>query len=232
MKPSATIRCDARSRAAGAAGGRRCSAALAGCATRRPARRRRRAVLVVGGGYGGATAAKYVRLLSDNSDRRRAGRAERGLRLVPAVEPRARRQPQHGRHHACRTTRLRAGTACASCATWSPRIDAAKRRSRCSASRRRRIRYDKLVLSPGVDLMWDGVAGLQRGATTQGRILQAWKAGAETVALRRQLEAMRDGGVYAITIPEAPYRCPPGPVRARVPGRELLQGGQAEIARC
>jgi sulfide dehydrogenase [flavocytochrome c] flavoprotein subunit len=42
-------------------------------------------------------------------------------------------------------------------------------------------------------------------------VLQAWKAGAETLALRRQLEAMPDGGVYAITIPEQPYRCPPGP---------------------
>jgi len=72
------------------------------------------------------------------------------------------------------------------------------------------IAYDKLILSPGVDLMFDGVAGL-RAAQAEGRILQAWKAGPETLALRRQLEAMPDGGVYAITIPEAPYRCPPGP---------------------
>jgi NADPH-dependent 2,4-dienoyl-CoA reductase/sulfur reductase-like enzyme len=72
------------------------------------------------------------------------------------------------------------------------------------------IAYDKLVLSPGVDLMWDSVAGLKL-ARDNGRILQAWKAGPETVELRRQLEAMPDGGVYAITIPEAPYRCPPGP---------------------
>jgi NADPH-dependent 2,4-dienoyl-CoA reductase/sulfur reductase-like enzyme len=72
------------------------------------------------------------------------------------------------------------------------------------------IRYDKLVLSPGVDLDWDSVAGL-KAASEQGRILQAWKAGAETLALRRQLEQMPDGGVCAIAIPEAPYRCPPGP---------------------
>jgi sulfide dehydrogenase [flavocytochrome c] flavoprotein subunit len=72
------------------------------------------------------------------------------------------------------------------------------------------IAYDKLVLSPGVELMFDGVQGL-RAAQAEGRILQAWKAGPETVALRRQLEAMRDGGTYAITVPEAPYRCPPGP---------------------
>jgi len=59
-------------------------------------------------------------------------------------------------------------------------------------------------------MMWDGVTGL-RAASQQGRILQAWKAGPETAALRRQLEAMPDGGVFAIAIPEAPYRCPPGP---------------------
>jgi NADPH-dependent 2,4-dienoyl-CoA reductase/sulfur reductase-like enzyme len=73
-----------------------------------------------------------------------------------------------------------------------------------------RLRYDKLVLSPGVEMMWDDIAGL-RDANRQGRILQAWKAGPETAGLRRQLEAMRDGGVFVIAIPEAPYRCPPGP---------------------
>ncbi len=58
--------------------------------------------------------------------------------------------------------------------------------------------------------MWDGVEGL-RAANDSGAILHAWKAGPDTMALRKQLEAMPDGGVYAIVIPEAPYRCPPGP---------------------
>src|SRR6185295_5109921 len=58
--------------------------------------------------------------------------------------------------------------------------------------------------------MFDEVQGL-RQAHDDGRLLQAWKAGPETVALRRQLEAMPNGGVFAIAIPEAPYRCPPGP---------------------
>ena len=79
------------------------------------------------------------------------------------------------------------------------------------------------MLSPGVELMFDSVEGL-RQAQADGRILQAWKAGPETVALFRQLEAMRDGGVYAITIPEAPYRCPPGPYeRASVVAAYLKQ---------
>jgi NADH dehydrogenase FAD-containing subunit len=72
------------------------------------------------------------------------------------------------------------------------------------------LAYDKLVLSPGIEMMWDEVEGLH-DAQRAGRIVQAWKAGAETLALRRQLEAMPDGGVYAIAIPELPYRCPPAP---------------------
>jgi len=66
------------------------------------------------------------------------------------------------------------------------------------------------VLSPGVDFMLDQIGGLQ-AEVDSGRIAHAWKAGPQTVALRRQIEAMPDGGVFAISIPLAPYRCPPGP---------------------
>ena len=72
------------------------------------------------------------------------------------------------------------------------------------------IAYDKLVVSPGVEFMVGAIEGLP-AAHAAGQILHAWKAGPETAALRRQLQTMPDGGVYAITIPEAPYRCPPGP---------------------
>jgi NADPH-dependent 2,4-dienoyl-CoA reductase/sulfur reductase-like enzyme len=72
------------------------------------------------------------------------------------------------------------------------------------------LAYDRLILSPGVDLMNDTLPGLMKPGA-QDKVLHAWKAGPQTVALRRQLESMRDGGVYAITIPMAPYRCPPGP---------------------
>jgi NADPH-dependent 2,4-dienoyl-CoA reductase/sulfur reductase-like enzyme len=70
--------------------------------------------------------------------------------------------------------------------------------------------YDRLIVSPAIDFMWDKVPGLNN-ADAQSKILHAWKAGAQTVALRNQLVAMADGGVYAISIPVAPYRCPPGP---------------------
>jgi sulfide dehydrogenase [flavocytochrome c] flavoprotein chain len=164
-------------------------------------------VLVVGGGYGGATADKYLRLLS-------------GRRIeVVLVEPDAefvscplsnlvlggsrsmqditRPYATLATAHGVRMVRGRVAS-----------IDATARIAVLASGGE--IRYDKLVLSPGVEMMWDGVTGL-RAASRQGRILQAWKAGPETAALRRQLEAMPDGGVFAIAIPEAPYRCPPGP---------------------
>ena len=68
--------------------------------------------------------------------------------------------------------------------------------------------YDRLIVSPGVDFNFGEIEGY---AAAQDRVLHAWKAGPQTVALRRQLEAMPDGGVYLLSIPTAPYRCPPGP---------------------
>jgi sulfide dehydrogenase [flavocytochrome c] flavoprotein chain len=70
--------------------------------------------------------------------------------------------------------------------------------------------YDKLVLAGGIDLMFDKVQGYD--AETQKTIKHAWKAGADqTGVLRKQLEAMPDGGTFVMSVPMAPYRCPPGP---------------------
>jgi len=180
--------------------------ALGGCASRGgvPARAQ---VVVVGGGYGGATAAKYVRLLSEQ-------RID-----VLLVEP-------NEAFVSCPISNLvLGGTRTLADLTTSydalthqhgvqrvqdrvASIDAAQRRVTLAGGAT--VGYDKLILSPGVDLQFDAVQGL-RAAHEAGTILQAWKAGPETLALRRQLEAMPDGGVYAITVPEQPYRCPPGP---------------------
>jgi sulfide dehydrogenase [flavocytochrome c] flavoprotein chain len=164
-------------------------------------------VLVVGGGYGGATAAKYIRLLSDSKID------------VVLVEPNASfvscpisNLVLGGSKTLEDVTRPYAGLTQAHgirvVKDYVVSVDTAKKVAVLASGPT--IAYDKLVLSPGIDLMWDSVAGLKQ-ANLEGKILQAWKAGSETVALRRQLEAMPDGGVYAITIPEAPYRCPPGP---------------------
>jgi sulfide dehydrogenase [flavocytochrome c] flavoprotein chain len=72
------------------------------------------------------------------------------------------------------------------------------------------LAYDRLIVSPGVDMMFEALPALNNPAA-RAKILQAWKAGPETLALRAQLEAMKDGGVYVLSIPRAPYRCPPGP---------------------
>jgi NADPH-dependent 2,4-dienoyl-CoA reductase/sulfur reductase-like enzyme len=69
--------------------------------------------------------------------------------------------------------------------------------------------YDRLVLAPGIDFRWDGLPGYTESAAE--RMPHAWKAGEQTLLLRRQLEAMEDGGTVVIVAPANPYRCPPGP---------------------
>ena len=164
-------------------------------------------VVVIGGGYGGATAAKYVRLLSNYKID------------VVLIEPQdvfvscpMSNLVVSGVKQLDYLTMSYEGLSKNHGITivkdYADNIDTAKKTVTLRGGSV--IAYDKLVVSPGVDLMFGGIDGLQ-AANTSGQILQAWKAGAETVALRRQLEAMPDGGVFAITIPEAPYRCPPGP---------------------
>ena len=72
-----------------------------------------------------------------------------------------------------------------------------------------RLPYDRLVLSPGIDIRWDGLPGYTEAAAE--RMPHAWKAGEQTLLLRRQLEAMEDGGTVVISAPANPFRCPPGP---------------------
>ena len=164
-------------------------------------------VVVVGGGYGGATTAKYIRMWSN-------GRIDVTLvETNPAfvscpmsnlvlggsktIADMTVSYDNLSRRHGIRVIR---DTATA--------VDADKRTVRLASGAT--LRYDRLVLSPGIDFLWANVPGLNNAAA-QEQILHAWKAGPQTVALRRQLEAMPDGGVYALTIPVAPYRCPPGP---------------------
>jgi sulfide dehydrogenase [flavocytochrome c] flavoprotein chain len=72
-----------------------------------------------------------------------------------------------------------------------------------------RLPYDRLVIAPGIDLRWDALPGY--GEAAAEKMPHAWKAGAQTFLLRRQLEAMEDGGLVVIAAPANPYRCPPGP---------------------
>jgi NADPH-dependent 2,4-dienoyl-CoA reductase/sulfur reductase-like enzyme len=72
-----------------------------------------------------------------------------------------------------------------------------------------RLGYDRLVLAPGIDIRWGSLPGYDEAAAAQ--MPHAWKAGEQTVLLRRQLEAMPDGGLVVISAPANPFRCPPGP---------------------
>ena len=164
-------------------------------------------VVVIGGGYGGATAAKYVRPLSDYKIDVVLIEPQAAFVSCPISNLVLGGSKQIGdittaytglsKNHGVTVVRDMASA-----------IDTARRTVTLAGGAT--IAYDKLVVSPGIDLVYSSIEGLQQ-AQAAGQILQAWKAGPETVALRRQLEAMPDGGVYAITIPEAPYRCPPGP---------------------
>ncbi len=189
----------------GVAGALASAGSLSGCATGSSGSGAK--VVVVGGGYGGATTAKYVRMWSDY-----------GIQ-VTLVEPNA-------SFVSCPISNLVLGGSKTMADITTPYDNLVKRHgvnlvrdmvSAIDADKRivklaggSELPYDRLILSPGVDFMWGELPGML-GAGAQDRVLHAWKAGAQTVALRRQLEAMPDGGVYALAIPLAPYRCPPGP---------------------
>ncbi|MEA2919188.1 MAG: sulfide dehydrogenase [flavocytochrome c] flavoprotein chain [Bradyrhizobium sp.] len=71
------------------------------------------------------------------------------------------------------------------------------------------LAYDRLVLAPGIDLKFDALSGYDEAAAE--KMPHAWKAGEQTLLLRRQIEAMDDGGLIALAVPAAPSRCPPAP---------------------
>jgi NADPH-dependent 2,4-dienoyl-CoA reductase/sulfur reductase-like enzyme len=72
-----------------------------------------------------------------------------------------------------------------------------------------RLPYDRLVLAPGIDIRWGALPGYDEAAAAA--MPHAWRAGEQTILLRRQLEAMPDGGLVVISAPANPFRCPPGP---------------------
>ncbi|WP_018412368.1 NAD(P)/FAD-dependent oxidoreductase [Methyloversatilis thermotolerans] len=163
-------------------------------------------VVVVGGGYGGATAAKYISMWSNGSIR--VTLVERDAAFVSCPISNL---VIAGERQMSDITVGYEGLAKYGIKVVQDEVTAVDPERRVvRLARGGNLSYDKLVLSPGVDFTYDALPGMQSAAAQQA-ILHAWKAGAQTVALRRQLEAMPDGGVFAIAIPRAPYRCPPGP---------------------
>lgn len=163
-------------------------------------------VVVIGGGFAGATAAKYVRKWSDG--RIAVTLVERGTAFVSC--PLSNLVLGGSRQIADLTVSYDGLD------KWGVRrvtdealaIDPVARTVRLSSGAT--LLYDRLILAPGIDFIWDAIPALASSAA-QEKVLHAWKAGAQTIALRRQLEAMPDGGVFVMHVPKAPYRCPPGP---------------------
>lgn len=175
--------------------------AAAGCTTGSGKAR----VVVVGGGFGGATAAKYIRMWDPAIEvvmvEREALFTSCPISNLVLGGFSRMEDIRHGydglRRHGVQVVTDEATS-----------IDTAKKVVKLA--RGGDLAYDRLVVSPGIDFMYGDVQGYE-AAMNSGRVLHAWKAGAQTVALRQQLQGMKDGGVYILSIPVAPYRCPPGP---------------------
>ncbi len=189
----------------GAALGWATLAGVAGCASSMRgdfAPKAGKRVVVIGGGWGGATASKYVRLadpttevilLEPNKQFISCPMSNLVLSGVRTIESLT--ISYDGlRRHGVKVMHERALA-----------LDPAARRVRVGEGY---LEYDRLILSPGIDFQWDQVQGL---AEAQDVVLNAWKAGPQTVALASQIQSMADGGVFVMTVPPAAYRCPPGP---------------------
>lgn len=163
-------------------------------------------IVVIGGGYAGATAAKYLRTWSGGS-----------LEVI-VVEPR-------NQFVSCPLSNLVLGGSknineltfgydmlkSNHGIQWvSDEVLAIDATTRTVKMQRGELAYDRLIIAPGIDFMYEQLPMLQ-SAEAQELVPHAWKAGRQTVNLRQQLESMKDGGVFVISIPKAPYRCPPGP---------------------
>ncbi|HEX9398365.1 MAG TPA: NAD(P)/FAD-dependent oxidoreductase [Burkholderiales bacterium] len=173
-----------------------------GCASTLRSRGR---VVVLGGGFGGATAAKYLRLWDPSIE---VVLVEREPEFVSCPISNLVLAGFTGMQDISRGYGALRRYGVQVVQDEALAVDAAKRTVRLA--RGGEISYDRLVLSPGVDFIFSELQGYE-GAMQAGRVLHAWKAGGQTVALRRSLEQMPDGGVVAISIPLAPFRCPPGP---------------------
>ena len=160
--------------------------------------------MVVGGGYAGATVARFLPL------------ADRSI-AVTLIEPRR-------MYYSCpfsnlvvaglqpfRTLRFDYAGLLASAVRFindkATRIDPVAKKVRTEGGIE--LEYDRLVMAPGIDMIWGAIRGYDEAAAEV--MPHAWKAGRQTKLLRRQLEAMRDGGVVIIAPPTNPFRCPPAP---------------------
>jgi len=162
-------------------------------------------VVVIGGGFGGATCAKYLRRANPRLSVTLVEKTAQfitcpfsntvlgGLRTLKSLTYGYARLRDRHRVKVIQDT--------------AQAIDPAAHRVKLQGGTT--LSYDRLVVSPGIDFQWGAVPGYDEAASQ--RLPHAWKAGPQTLLLRRQLEAMANGGVVIIAAPADPFRCPPGP---------------------
>jgi len=160
-------------------------------------------VVVVGGGMGGAVAGKYIRMMDSsievtlieaNKDYYTCFMSNEVIGGVRDINDIKFGYTGLGKHGVKVVHAMATG------------IDADKRVVKTSAGD---FGYDRCIVAPGIDFKYDGIEGYD--AKVAETIPHAWKAGAQTVTLRKQLEDMKDGGTVCICPPPNPFRCPPGP---------------------
>ncbi|MCX7180028.1 MAG: NAD(P)/FAD-dependent oxidoreductase [Proteobacteria bacterium] len=164
-----------------------------------------RRVVVVGGGSGGAIAAKYIRK-TDPSIEVVLIEAEKSYIACP-LSNLVLAGIRTLEENTITVSKMAANHGIKLIYDTVTAVDAEAKKVICSAGA---IAYDKLVLSPGIDYRFEEIEGYDPAKTPE-IMPHAWKAGPQTLLLKKQLTDMKDGGVVVITIPQAPFRCPPGP---------------------
>lgn len=162
-------------------------------------------VVVIGGGFGGASCARYLRRIAPEID---VTLVERNTNYTTCPFSNAVLGGLHDMDfitHGYDALRHRHGARVIHDSATS--IDAVARKVTLAGGET--LTYDRLVVSPGIDLQYDAIAGYDEEVSRT--MPHAWQAGDQTRILRKQLEAMPDGGVVIITAPRNPFRCPPGP---------------------
>ncbi len=189
--------------------------ALAGCATQGPAvsagsaaeimPKTTRRVVVVGGGYGGTIAAKYIRMMDRSIEVVLVEKNDHFVScpfsnlylggLLPDLSSLTIKYDKLASNHGIKVVQAEVTG-----------IDAA---AHTIATTKGTLKYDRLVVSPGIDFRTEEVEGYNE--KTPELMPHAWKAGPQTILLRKQLVDMKDGGTVVLSVPLSPFRCPPGP---------------------
>ena len=162
-------------------------------------------VVIVGGGIAGLTATRYLAAMAPSLD-------------IKLVEPNAYHLMCPGSNEVISDLRKLKELRHEYPATYSNHgteriraeaVELNTRERKVLLSTQTALPYDRLIVAPGIDFRWKAIEGYDELASKT--VPHAWKAGLQTLLLRRQLRAMPNGGVVIMTVPAAPYRCPPGP---------------------